>query len=153
MGVLGQGRCLTRGGGPTEACWGDSVVPTPGFCGSETSRESQAALRPGRGSGCWAGLCPCIREAGSRGGRRRKLSSVQTRPHHLLVLRAPGDGRVRLGSWTWERTISTPLAVQPPERQSGGGGEKKAVGRGGGVSSQHLTLWALPAPASLRLPP
>ena len=78
---------------------------------------------------------------------------MQMRPHHHLVLRAPGDDRVRLGSWTWERTISTPLTVKPPESQSGGGGEKKAVGRGGGVSSQHLMLWALPAPASLRLPP
>ena len=103
-------------------------MPTSRPRGSENSRENQAALRPGLGEqmlgrslsfhkGVWFK---------SEDGRRKPCAHNTSWSLGLRVeaerVWVAGPGRV---------TVSTPLTVQAPVSQSGGGGGKRAADRGG----------------------
>ena len=92
----GRGCVSSVVGGPQRLAEGTWLCPPWSLPLRNQQGEPSGSEAWGWG-GCWAGLCPSIREAGSRGGRRRKPSSMQMRPQHLLVLRAPGGGQSASG--------------------------------------------------------
>ena len=97
----GRGCVSSVVGGPQRLAEGTWLCP-PRPCGSETSRENRAALRPG--GGVDAGQVSVLPSGRLVQGEDGGESPAQCRCAHNTSwsLGLQVEGRARLGDWTWE---------------------------------------------------